>query len=111
MKKRDTNSYFEGVISNIDIILNSDFYKDKDSLNEVKTKIIKWYDSYKKNKTLKEISPKELEDIDLEITDFFAKYVETESIKENYAERLSYDFSELESYWKEELLGENLNGR
>ena len=53
MENRDTNSYFEGVISNIDIILNSDFYKDKDSLNEVKTKIIKWYDSYKKSKTLK----------------------------------------------------------
>ena len=30
MKKRDINSYFEGVMSNIDIILNSDFYKDKD---------------------------------------------------------------------------------
>lgn len=104
MKKRDTNSYFEGVISNIDIILNSDFYKDKDSLSEVKTKIIKWYDSYKKSKTLKEIDPKELKNIDLEITDFFAKYVETESIKENYAERLSYDFSELEIYWKEEML-------
>lgn len=27
----------------------------------------------------------------------------------NYAERLSYDFGELEIYWKEEMLRENIN--
>ena len=37
-------------------------------------------------KTLKKIHPKELENMDLEITDFFAQYVTIESIKENYAE-------------------------
>ena len=55
------------------------------------------------------INSNELKNIDLEITDFFAKYVETEPIEENYAERLSYDFSELESYWKEEMLLDSVN--
>ena len=105
MKERHIKSYFEGVILNIDIILNNNFYENKDSLNKVKNKVIKWYDSYKKHETLKEINPKELENMDLEITDFFANYVATESVKENYAERLSYDFSELERYWKKEMLG------
>ncbi len=109
--ERDVNSYFDGIISNIDTILNNDFYKNKKQLNIVKTEIIKWYDSYKEYKTLKKISPKTLEDLDLEITDFFAQYIETESVEENYAERLLYDFDELERYWKAEMLGENYNGR
>lgn len=38
---RDINLYFEGVIQNIDIILNNDFYKNKDNLIIVKNSIIK----------------------------------------------------------------------
>lgn len=57
---------------------------------------------------MKGIEPKELESIGLEITDFFDKYVVTESVKENYAERLLYDFGHLEMKWKTELLGGNL---
>lgn len=104
---RDINSYFEGVIQNIDIVLNNDFYKNKDNLITVKTSITKWYDSYKTHQTLKQINPEELKNLDLEITDFFADYVETEPVNENYAERLSYDFDELEGYWKDEMLGNN----
>lgn len=111
MKEREINSYFEGVILNIDIILNNSFYKNKTSLNEVKNKVIKWCDSYKKYKTLKKIHPRELENMDLEITVFFAQYVTIEPLKENYAERLSYNFSELERYWKKEMLEGNLNER
>lgn len=111
MKEREISSYFEGVILNINIILNNSFYQNKTSLNEIKNKVIKWYDGYKKYKTLKKIHPKELEKMDLEITDFFAQYVTIESIKENYAERLSYNFSELERYWKKEMLEGNLNER
>ena len=58
-----------------------------------------------KKNTLKDIEPKELEYISLEITDFFDKYLPSESVKENYAERLSYDFGQLEKYWKEEIVG------
>lgn len=104
---RDINLYFEGVIQNIDIILNNDFYKNKDNLIIVKNSIIKWYDSYKTHLTLKQINPEELKNLDLEITDFFADYVETEPVNENYAERLSYDFDKLERYWKDEMLGNN----
>lgn len=104
---RDINSYFDGVINNINIILNNDFYDNKDNLEEVKNKVLEWQEDYKKNNTLKGISVKDLEYLDLEITDFFADYVATEPIKENYAERLSYDFSILEKKWKDEMLGGN----
>ena len=43
--------------------------------------------------------------MDLEITDFFDKYIKIESVKENYSERLLYNFSHLEKEWKSEMLG------
>ena len=108
---RNIKSYFEGVIENIDIILTNDFYENKNELSNVKKEIMNWYDKYNKSSSLKNIEPEKLKEIDLEITDFFAQYVATESVKENYAERLSYDFSILEQKWKEEMLGGNENVR
>ena len=109
--QRDIKSYFDGVLENIDIILKNDFYKqiDKNNLKNVKEKIKNWYKSYSKINTLKEINPNDLEYISLEITDFFDKYFESESLNENYAERLSYDFGCLELAWKKEMLGGNKN--
>ena len=104
---RDINSYFDGVINNINIILSNEFYGNKGNLADVKNKVISWKEDYKKNNTLKGIDVKDLEYLDLEITDFFADYVATEPAKENYAERLSYDFSVLEHKWKDEMLGGN----
>jgi len=103
---RDIKSYFDGVLENIDIILDNSFYKDKDkeSLIFVKTKIEHWYKTYKEKNTLTGILPKELEIIGFEITDFFDHYIATESVKENYAERLLYDFGHLEKDWKNEML-------
>ena len=112
MEERDIKSYFEGVIENIDIILKNDFYKidDKKKLIPVREDINKWYKDYIKNNTLKNIKPETLENIGYEISDFFDEYVVSESIKENYAERLIYDFGELELYWKDEMLGGKKNG-
>ena len=44
-----------------------------------------------------------------ELTDIFDKYVETESVSENYTERLLYDFGHLEKSWKDEMLGGKSN--
>lgn len=108
--QRDIKSYFEGVLENIDIILDNSFYKDEDKegLKYVKLKIKDWYKIYMEKNTLKGIEPDELKKIDLEITDFFDKYVATESVKENYAERLLFDLGQLETKWKDEMLGGNL---
>lgn len=103
---KEINSFFLGVLENIDIIMNNDFYVDKGELLEARKKVQKWYDNFKKNKTLKGIEPKELEFIDLAITDEFAEYIETEPVKENYVERLLFDFGKLEQYWKDEMLEE-----
>ena len=105
-EQRDIKSYFDGVLENIVIILKSDFYKEKDKkvFNEIKVKIENWYKSYIEENTLKNIEPKELEYIGLEITDFFDKYISSESVQKNYAERLSYDFGHLEICWKEEMI-------
>lgn len=105
--EKDIKSYFNDILKNIDIILENSFYKenDKENLKNIKNLINKWYKSYLDSNKLIEIEPKKLEYIDLEITDFFAKYIETESAKENYAERLLYDFGRLEHLWKDEMLG------
>ena len=45
MFERDIESYFDGVLENIDIILDNGFYKDEDKegLKYVKLKIKDWY--------------------------------------------------------------------
>lgn len=108
-KENDIDLYFKGALKNIDLILNDNFYHNKEVLKEVRQKIQKWYDYYQNSGSLMNIDVKELEFLDLEITDFFTHYVETESIKKNYSERLYYDFSHLERYWKDEMLGGNEN--
>ena len=57
MFERDIESYFDGILENIDIILDNVFYKDEDKegLKYVKLKIKDWYKIY------------------LEINDFFDK--------------------------------------
>ena len=108
MKKDiDFNLYFERVIECINSIHKSDMYdvNEKENLNNVKKKIEYWYNFYLKSNTLKEINPSDIEYIDLEITDFFDKYIKTESINENYSERLLYDFGLLMKEWKNEMLG------
>ena len=111
-KQRDINSYFEGILENINIILDNSFYSndDKKNLEYVKLEVETWYISYKEKNTLKCIQPNKLKNIGIEITDFFDKYVMTEPVKENYAERLSYDFGYLEKNWKVEMLGGKKNG-
>lgn len=110
-KKRDINSFFNGALDNIDIILENDFYEleNKKNLKEIRKKIKNWYKTYQDKKTLKDIEPKELEFIALEITDLFDKFYTTEAIDKNYTERLLYDFGCLEKYWKKEMLGDKKN--
>jgi len=96
--------YFDSIIENIDTILESSFYEKKEPLLWVKEVINSWHEDYEKNNTLTNISTEDLKKLDLEITDYFAKYVETEPNNENYCERLSYDFGELEELWKAEML-------
>lgn len=109
--QRDINSYFQDILNNIKIILNNNFYYDNDkkNLESVKLEIEKWYIIYKEKKSLKGIKTNTLKNIELEITDFFDKYVTIESVKENYAERLLYDFGCLEKKWKIEMLGDKKN--
>lgn len=111
LMKRDIKSYFEGVLDNIDIILKSDFYKigDKEYLFDIKNIFYDWYNFYVENNSLNGIDSKKIEYLDLEITDFFDKYVKLESVKENYSERLLYDFGCLEKLWENEILNSNKN--
>lgn len=53
--QRDIKSYFEGVLENIDIILDNSFYndEDKEELKYVKSKIEDWYKIYMEKNTLK----------------------------------------------------------
>lgn len=102
----DISKLFINILNDINLIEKSKFYKKDDSFSKIKEIIKQWYDNYKLNKILTSITVKDLEYLDLEITSFFDKYIESESIKENYSERLYYDFCRLEKIWKNKMLGE-----
>ena len=97
---------FKNILDTINLILQDDFYTQKESLTDIKIKVLNWYDDYKQNSTLKNISVVELEYVDFEIIDLFDNYIVIESVKQNYVERLSYYFSILKKEWKNEMLGE-----
>lgn len=112
MKNYDEiNDFFTETLLNMDIILNNAFYKNKGNLKEARIKTQNWFDSFKNNKSLKGIDPKDLEFIGFEIYDLMDEYIATESVKENYLERLDYDFGHLKRYWKDEMLGGKINGK
>ena len=62
-----------------------------------------WFNSFKATKSLLSINVSDLNFVDLEISDLFDKYIEIEPIEKNYCEILSYNFSILKKYWKDEL--------
>lgn len=103
---KDINYYFTNAIKCIEYIIDSDFYNknDKKELVNVKVMLERWHRIFNEKNTLKEFSTKDIEYLDLEITDFFSKYITTESVRENYAERLLYYFGHLTKYWKNEML-------
>ena len=103
--------FFSNTIKNIDYILNDDYYQNKGNLREIKELIKKWFINYNETGTLKNISTEKLEYIDNEITSIFDKYISIESVENNYAERLLFDFGNLMQFWKNEMLGGNKNVR
>ena len=105
MDFNEIDSLFLKILSDIELIMKDDFYIEKSSLLKIKVIIKKWYDEFKIEKSLKTIDVKNLEFISLEITDLFDIYFKTESVTNNFVERLLYDFSILEKVWKDEMLG------
>ena len=93
---------FITLIKTIDLVLDNDFYYDTEQLNKCKHIIEKWYESFKQNNTLTKIELNNLKFLDLEISDFFGKYIESEPVEHNYTEILTYYFSNLKRYWKNE---------
>lgn len=106
MDKDNLEMLFVSTLDSIDTIINNNFYTDKANIKEVRKKINDWYKNFKDTNSLKGITPEDLKYLDLEITDLFDKYLSSEPVKENYTERLSYNFSLLQHEWKSEMLGE-----
>lgn len=98
---------FENMIVALDFILDNDFYLNKYSVPQIKKIVEKWYSEFREKNTLKTISVEDLKFLDLEITEIFDVYFKNEPLKDNYTERLLYDFGALEGYWKDEMLGGN----
>lgn len=99
----DISKLFINILNDINLIEKSKFYKKDDSFRKIKEIIKQWYDTYKANEELTSITAKDLKYLDLEITSFFDQYIESESTKENYSERLYYDFCRIEKIWKNDL--------
>ena len=71
-RQRNVNSYFVGVLENIDLILKNDFYKNDDKLvlKKVKIKVKKWHKSYIETETLTKIKPEVIKYIDNSLSKF-----------------------------------------
>lgn len=101
---KNIEKFFESLINTINLILDNKFYEDKMNLENVKIMLEKWYVDYKNSNSLVHIEPDDIKIMDLDITDFFDKYIAEEPMEHNYTEILSYNFSELEKKWKNEML-------
>ena len=104
IKSKEINDLFQGIINTIDLVFSNDFYTETNSLVNVKKIIGKWYQDFKKYNRLTTIKVKDLEFVDLEITNFFDIYITNEPMSHNYTEILSHSISVLEKYWKDEML-------
>lgn len=107
MDKDNLNMLFIQTLDCIDTIISNKFYNDKDTIKEIKKIINNWYKRFQETNDLKGIETEELEYLDTEITELFDKYISSESVKENYTERLSYNFGLLEKEWQSQMLGES----
>ena len=60
--KKDITILFIHSLEEIENILNSNFYKEKDKTNlkKIRKKLLIWYNNYIEKSTLKTINPKEL---------------------------------------------------
>lgn len=103
----DIDKLFMNILEILDCILTDDFYIENNNLSQIRQLIETWYDDFKIKNTLLTMRPEKIEFIDLEITDLFDCYIESESPTQNYSERLLYYFGNLEKKWKEEMLGGN----
>ena len=72
--QKEINDLFQGIINTIDLVFLNDFYTETNSLVDVRKIIKKWYDDFKKYNTLTNIKAKDLEFVDLEITNFFDNF-------------------------------------
>lgn len=105
MNYKENDLLFLKIFDDIDNIMNDNFYHEKDSLIKIKQIIQNWYNEFTNKKTLKKINLEELKFVDSEVTDLFDAYVQTESTKNNFTERLYFNFSILKKSWKDEMLG------
>ncbi|MBQ8472347.1 MAG: hypothetical protein IJ501_02460 [Bacilli bacterium] len=107
MKEQEINKLFSVFLDTLNLVFDDNFYKNTPELQEIQKIMNRWYCDFKKEKTLINISLQEIQFLDLEITDFFDKYIETEDALYNYTEILSFNLSQLEKYWKDEVIERN----
>lgn len=91
------------IITTIDKVLNNSFYINDNELFRVKNIVKNWYQDFQKSNTLTTIDIQDLKYIDLKISDFFDKYIETEPMEHNYTEILAFNIGILKKYWKDEI--------
>lgn len=106
MERKDIvviDGLFLETIKNLDLMLESDFYKEKDIIIKIKEHLKNWYEKFNISNNLLAITPDDLKSIDLEVTELFSQYIKTESPLNNYSEILSYNLSNIKRYWKDEI--------
>ena len=103
-KEKEINKLFSDFLKTLNLVFSDKFYEKTLELKKVKSIMYNCFLNFQSNKSLIHINPKEIEFVDLKITDFFDKYIEIEDALRNYTEILSFNLSQLEKYWKDEVI-------
>lgn len=110
-KEKEIVKLFSDFLKTLNLVFCDKFYEKTLELKKVKSIMYNWFLYFQSDKSLIHINPNEIEFVDLEITDFFDKYIEIEDALHNYTEILSFNLSQLEKYWKDEVIERsNKNG-
>ena len=103
-KEKEINKLFSDFLKTLNLVFSDKFCEKTLELKKVKSIMYNCFLNFQSNKSLIHINPKEIEFVDLKITDFFDKYIEIEDALRNYTEILSFNLSQLEKYWKDEVI-------
>ena len=77
MNQEEINTLFIALIKDIDVMIEKDFYKEKQIIKEIKEKVQDWFNDFKISKTLNNITLENIKFIDEEITELIDKYINT----------------------------------
>lgn len=104
MEKNEIIKEFDVLIETVNDVLNDNHYKRSfDLLNNFKEFLNKWKKEYINSNSLKIIEVEKLNYYQIELSEFFTEYEEYDLEDNCYTEILTFHYTILLRYWKNEM--------